>query len=863
MTIEPISEESTESAESSGWFSSLYNSAYETVQTVYNHIRSLPTVAYELFSREKSYQVIKDLSHTAVYQVAPMVIAATVDSAIQSYCGVNGTQSYSLWGLRWGSYLLSSYWINRKRIEFVPKALALTINTADAMKDEVANRSDNLIAAADVCKDCSPERQLKGDARDNVVYFIQRLSTEGVRMWVPVMGPYMAKAMNISLNGQFALGLRLGNSGMCDTHRNIYYRQHNWYVLSLGAAQDLFIEGVIALARGFNIPLDVARAPLNVLAGVGLATLLHRLPLPEPVSKTNRTTLDLALIERDALEQIGKIMLPGIEKRIAALFSGSDEPVSIIEIVDEHHDRIKTKWWYQALNFVLPPLITNPQATMQDPVMKVTMQRLIYWAVNVIELVQGLAGIKLKHFKRSMLNLDILVGLERLGLMVAYKLPGFTGKVAKAATGTDEDIVKLAINLLNDPIFLQDLQEIKQRLLGFGRQRDLEIVDDVRGAVELYRTKKKGGDEGEKRASFYTHLFRAFDQHQDQNIASAAKMMVCLAIADNDQSSRLAKMVSNVVGLNTDNIAEVRTSFVVRIRDSLLEAWAIDKMLAPKERQRFQAILSKAIKAINDAANSSNPPLDIKKFSEHWLTEWLKQSKEGLEKKSKTVALIQASSPLAFWQQPPKETPKILQLSREDCQACFRAIEKYLQYLSNTPESEDREKVEEPSMLSLSGVFSMASSAYHQTVKYSKGGGGGQGAQRAKFYLALNNALKSDSAHYIPLRHLLIMIIFYNSKGSTMISQIKSAMSLDTGTSRVDYRKELMQSFLLRYYQHATAIERMQKKRELSRLADTVNVWANASLADSDIEDRVNTLLPQLQAQLGQDAEEAHIALTV
>lgn len=418
-------------------------------------------------------------------------------------------------------------------------------NRLDEDTQYVEARKPSKRLSEHTCRNCKGEEVDMQTTWELVDYYLI-LGLLNAGFYIPHVGSSFYHTFSVLLNGQYLLGKRLAEDGLCSLHRDKYFQEYFALSVFIGLCQELttrlqIVAGELLLSKTVgDYSLASLYSPLCMLNAMGVLTMLFHMNIPKPSAHIKTKYPDPLYGLRYVLKEAILLLLPGLEIKIKNYFNKPGQRISISEEftkIERRYDNLKK---YQMAQMLLPKTLLNGKDFCNDAILKESLDVIRFMSKYVYEL-QAYTGLTLADVIQDLSRFSFLRAILHGSLIAAHKETGIMPQVLAYVSKYSPGMIMLANELLNDKNLIHELGLVMDKLQAFGATIDSVIIKCIKSALHSYSEENKSGNEGWHRANLYRRLFDAF------NYSNSTKYLICLAIASNEKSPTLQKHIKEKI----------------------------------------------------------------------------------------------------------------------------------------------------------------------------------------------------------------------------------------------------------------------------------------------------------------------------
>lgn len=423
-----------------------------TVQTA----AALPSFVVDTLGKPQARSLVTNTGYILARDVAPMVATIAANQVLQAY--LVGDEDVE--ALSWSAYALASMASWATQAITVRQTIRTASHTAVMMTQHPRVFKETATSRAivnDMCKDCNTKRVIKGEIRSLLMYFAQRAALALIGK-IPYVGPifefplatlpYLGTEVSIAavgetlLNGQLFMEYRLANDGICDRHRQEYYREYLEFCLSLGISHRLAVDGLCVLTEHLTgVPQSLYKGTFQNLATLYFTGLTHHMEIPKPIAQSKRwgDPLDILVRQRLANGMDATIILlrPGLPAFIKYMFPKTDNEIDFKKAAKNTYQFFSGPTYQRYARVFIPGYLVSLEEFVTDRVNKAYWPSLRKDAIYTIDVYRDYRDGKLVWVATSLPK-----GMVKwLGKKFAGVAPGVTGTALSIVKSEDINYV--------------------------------------------------------------------------------------------------------------------------------------------------------------------------------------------------------------------------------------------------------------------------------------------------------------------------------------------------------------------------------------------------------------------------------------
>ena len=352
----------------SGSITGFASSVYEGARHTLEQVRAIPEMLKTVATKERPRRLFTHTARIMAQDVMPIIAVNAANYHLQQYYDDETREGVANLAINVALFLAgsaTSLFTKKKGLKINARTgLLLAGNSYTFNK---TTKDDRQKVDDAVCKDCTNLRFFKGEVRDILAYYPQQLAIDGLR-YIPHVGDYIATPLSWILNGQLFLSHRLGNDGICDRHRGVYYQENPELTMSLGFGHDMAVKALTYPIESITgLPAEYYRGPIASLMSLYFVGLVHHMNLPTPVKESKRLQDPLSLI-RKGIGITMDVAIPGVKQQIIKLMQKTDEPLPIKQYADWVAGIYCHPKTQSILVWFLPKMLLNTKNLLDDPI---------------------------------------------------------------------------------------------------------------------------------------------------------------------------------------------------------------------------------------------------------------------------------------------------------------------------------------------------------------------------------------------------------------------------------------------------------------------------------------------------------------
>ena len=433
--------------------------SYQTIAHGFDQIAAIPRVLHSAATHPPTQMVAKHVMRVAVEDLIPLVFVTYCNQLIQERGrGYLEDEKEAVWlstytAIQAGLYLLQgitwAFQVNRKT-EMMVRMAMVTIEASPMLNG--AKTSLPMKVCTDPPNPCTTLRFMQGSIRDLVAFW----STEAaisLTGYIPVAGGGIAALLSVYHNGRYVLTVVLPD--LCNRHQMVYLQDHSELALSLGVghvASTWLVNSLLEISTGIpRVFYAGAIKQFMLITQMGVAAHLN---LPEGKKASTRTLPDPLLYYQSGVGFIVDIILLGLKTKIPRMLKGNDHKSLKAWLSHLSASEFSYLQWVnekvpinQLARVIFPRLIHSKETFITDPVI------LSNWATVQASLVQTLQTIESLH--------------DLLAVQASSFAPNAAASLAASIFGTPKFLTKLLLQLLSDPVVIEQLRSWRYQVEKF------------------------------------------------------------------------------------------------------------------------------------------------------------------------------------------------------------------------------------------------------------------------------------------------------------------------------------------------------------------------------------------------------------
>ncbi|MDF1654667.1 MAG: hypothetical protein P1U34_06090 [Coxiellaceae bacterium] len=255
-----------------------------------------------------------------------------------------------------------------------------------------------------VCRECSSMRFIKGEVRSYIAYFFMLGVIGIVSSVLPrMMGKPLAFLLSCQLYGELFLEYRLADEGVCDRHRDKYFRQNPELSISLGAMLALACWAVTsAIESQIGIQQDTLDFGIKSLFSLFFLGLTYHMPLPAPIKQSDRWLSPLSWLRAGVAFAVD-LTADGVKKQTKQLLRQQrNKPLELEKKIAAVSSALSHPYVQKIKPYVIPKFLRSLQDALQDSVLKNYVSEILQHGIDfAAEVKKNKEGWKLKLVKTT------------------------------------------------------------------------------------------------------------------------------------------------------------------------------------------------------------------------------------------------------------------------------------------------------------------------------------------------------------------------------------------------------------------------------------------------------------------------------